>query len=290
MERKKFSHQSKSSEFASAGSERVAQIITRSADMSDVVNMVDVDLRAFSSVYGGYDKNEDELRAELTQKFANRIELVGGQYIKVAERDGEMVGFIACCPTSEDPEDFRSWEKTTDNGTLNETYDPNGKNLYIVSLSMIPRGSSELAQNMLFGSILSELVKGDFDLAYFESRVPGLRRWMRSEARRTGQDFQNLNDEQKDAYALQYFNLKKEKNGKMVPKDKLLEIYDSAGCRFVDIYKYAYQDELSMNYGVLAIFDNPMPERARRIPIVRTMASLAIRQAAKSNYLMEKYF
>ena len=45
-----------------------------------------------------------------------------------------------------------------------------------------------------------------------------------------------------------------------------------------------------MNYGVLAIFDNPMPERARRIPIVRTMASLAIRQAAKSNYLMEKYF
>jgi hypothetical protein len=113
---------------------------------------------------------------------------------------------------------------------------------------------------------------------------------MRSEARRMGQDFQNLNDEQKDAYALRYFNLKKEKNGKMVPKDKLLEIYDSAGCRFVDIYRDAYQDELSMNYGVLAIFDNPMPERARRIPVVRKMASLAIRQAAKSNYLMEKYF
>jgi len=290
MARNNFHPQPKTAESAPAGSERVAKITTRSAEMHDVPTMVDIDMRAFASVYGGYDKSEDELRDELTQKFTNRMELVGGHYIKIAERDGEMVGFIACCPTSENPENFRSWEDSTDNGTLNGTYDPNGKNLYIVSLSMLSKGSAELAQNMLFGSMLSELVNGDFDLAYFESRVPGLRRWMRAEARRSGLEFKCLSEDQKDAYALQYFNLKKEKNGKMVPKDKLLEIYDSAGCRFVDIYKDAYQDELSMNYGVLAIFDNPMPERARKIPVVRKMASLAIRQAAKSNYLMEKYF
>ena len=290
MTRNYFPNHHNNSELAPASPERVAKITTRSAQMDDIEEMVNIDLRAFSSVYSNYGKTEDELRAELKDKFTNRMELVGGQFIKVAERDGEMVGFIACCPTSEHPENFRSWEDSTDNGTLNGTYDPSGKNLYIVSLSMISKGSAELAQNMLFGSILSELVKGDFDLAYFESRVPGLRRWMRGQSRTLGMKIDELTQEQKDVFARQYFELKKEKNGKLVPKDKLLEIYDSAGCRFVDIYRDAYQDELSMNYGVLAIFDNPMPERARKLPVARKLASLAIKQAAKSNYLMGKYF
>jgi hypothetical protein len=290
MARKSFSNHHNNSELALAGPERVAKITTRSAEMADVEEMVNIDLKAFSSVYSNYGKDEDELRAELREKFTHRMELVGGQFIKVAERDGEMVGFIACCPTSENPENFRSWEESTNNGTLNGTYDPNGKNLYIVSLSMIAKGSAELAQNMLFGNILSELIKGDFDLAYFESRVPGLRRWMRNQSKILGLEFSSLSDSQKDEFARQYFMLKKEKDGKLVPKDKLLEIYDSAGCRFVDIYRDAYQDELSMNYGVLAIFDNPMPERARKIPVVRKLASIAIAGAAKSNYLMGKYF
>lgn len=290
MARKSFSNHHNNSELALAGPERVAKITTRSAEMADVEEMVNIDLKAFSSVYSNYGKDEDELRAELREKFTHRMELVGGQFIKVAERDGEMVGFIACCPTSENPENFRSWEESTNNGTLNGTYDPDGKNLYIVSLSMIAKGSAELAQNMLFGNILSELVKGDFDLAYFESRVPGLRRWMRNQSKILGLEFSSLTDSQKDEFARQYFMLKKEKDGKLVPKDKLLEIYDSAGCRFVDIYRDAYQDELSMNYGVLAIFDNPMPERARKIPVVRKLASVAIAGAAKSNYLMGKYF
>jgi len=290
MARKFFSNHHNNSELALAGPERVAKITTRSAEMADVEEMVNIDLKAFSSVYSNYGKDEDELRAELREKFTHRMELVGGQFIKVAERDGEMVGFIACCPTSENPENFRSWEESTNNGTLNGTYDPDGKNLYIVSLSMIAKGSAELAQNMLFGNILSELVKGDFDLAYFESRVPGLRRWMRNQSKILGLEFSSLSDSQKDEFARQYFMLKKEKDGKLVPKDKLLEIYDSAGCRFVDIYRDAYQDELSMNYGVLAIFDNPVPERARKIPVVRKLASVAITGAAKSNYLMGKYF
>jgi hypothetical protein len=266
------------------------RITTRNAAIEDIPELVDVDIKSFSKVYVGYEKTEDELREELTEKFTNRFELVGGKWIKVAERDGKIVGFIMSCPTSKDPMTFTSWEESTDNGTLNSTYDPEGENLYIVSLSVLRAGSVDLAQNMLFGNLLSEFVKENMNIAYFESRLPGLKVWVLKQCRVNKLDFNSLTKDQLDTYANEYFHLTKEKDGKEVPYDRLLEIYDSAGCKFVDVYADAYQDEPSLNYGVLGVFENPMPEKVRNSKTVRKLASFVMKQAAKSNYLMEKYW
>lgn len=266
------------------------RITTRDGCFEDIPELVEVDLRSFSRVYDGYGKSDEELKSDLLAKFRHRFDLVGPRWTKVAERDGEIVGFMMSCPTNQDPYSFQSWEDSTGNGTLDGTYDPHGKNLYIVSLSMLPAGSSELAQNMLFGRLLADFVKDDFDVAYFESRLPGLKVWVKKQCRINGLDFESLTKQDLDVFATEYFSLKKEKDGKLVPYDRLLQVYDSAGCEFVGVYPDAYQDEPSLNYGVLGIFKNPMPELLRKSKIVRGFASIAIRQASKSNRLMNRYF
>lgn len=266
------------------------RISTRDAVRADLDTLVDIDIRSFSSVYKGYEQSERELRAELTCKFNNRFDLVGGKWIKVAEREGQLVGFIMACPTSKDPQYFTSWEDSTDNGTLNSTHDPQGKNLYVISLSMLKSGSVDLGQNMLFGKVFSEMLKDGIKQAYFASRVPGLKDWVLKQCGITGMAFDTLAKEELDSLAKEYFSLKKEKNGKMVPKDRLLEIYDSAGCEFVDIYADGYKDEPSLNYSVLGVFKNPLSERLRKSRFVRYVAAFLIRQASKSNYLMAKFF
>jgi hypothetical protein len=253
-------------------------------------------MRSFASVYAGYEKSEEELKYELTEKFYNRYDIIGSRWIKVAEKQGEVVGFMMSCPTNKQPENFTSWEDATDDGMLTSTYDSNGKNLYIVSLSMLPQGSAELGQNMLYGNLLVDFLKEDFELAYFESRVPNFRTWVKKQCRINSIDFNGLTEDDLDIFAQEYFCLKKiNKDGKEVPYDKLLEIYHSAGCRFINIYRDAYRDVPSLNYGVLGVFDNPfkklpMGDTLRKSGTIRAIAALAVQQASKSNYLMGKLF
>jgi hypothetical protein len=266
------------------------RITTRNAVREDIDTLVDIDIRSFASVYTGYNQTEDALRADLKLKFENRFDFVGGQWIKVAERDGQIVGFIMACQTSKDPKSFTSWEDATDNGMINSTYDPDGKNLYVITLTMLKAGSIDLGQNMLFGHILSEMIREDLDLAFFSSRVPGLKSWVQLQCTHHGLEFDNLTKHDLDAYANEYYKLTKVKKGKRVPQDRLLEIYDSAGCKFSGIYSNAYQDEPSLNYSVLGIFENPFSKRLRQSRIVRYVAALALATASKSNYLMAKCF
>jgi hypothetical protein len=195
------------------------------------------------------------------------------------------------CPTSKDPNDFSSWEESTDNGTLRSTYDPKGKNAYIVSLSMLASGSAQLGQNMLFGSMLAEFIKEGMNIAYFESRVPGFRTWVKKYCRENGEKLEDLNSFQLNQLAQEYFVLRRVKeNGETVPYDRLLALYQSNGCKFLGIYPNAYQDEQSLNYGVLCVYENPIPRNIRKSPILRGIASVAIRKAAKSHKLMKNYF
>jgi hypothetical protein len=53
-------------------------------------------------------------------------------------KDGKIVGFLMFTTTSKTPEEFKSREDTTGGGTLETTYDPNSKNIYVVGLSALP--------------------------------------------------------------------------------------------------------------------------------------------------------
>lgn len=268
----------------------------REATPADIDAIVDVDMRSFDSVYKDYGQSQEELRQELREKFLGRLEKVGSYWMPVLERDGEIVGFMTCCPTSKRPEDFESWEKTTDNGTLETTYDPQGKNLYVVTLSVVPEGSA--GKDMLYADQIGKLLSKGIETAFFESRLPGLRKWVMDEKCHGSEEaFAGLTEEQQDKYAYEYFGLKTTVRGKEVRKDRLIRLYERIGCRCERVVANAYQDEPSMNFGVVCVYDGKKLFDGSDIPVkipenraTRWMFGKMLQLAAHSPKLTRKLF
>jgi len=261
----------------------------RAATEFDIPGMVEVDLVAFRSVYRHYDITAQELKNSLLAKFDQRFKKVGRRWITVLERDHKIVGFIAACPTSKPPEYFVYWEDTTDDGTLETTYDPNGEYLYAVSLSVLPEASRVGGHNMLMVNLISKIVADNYT-AYFESRVPGLKRWVLKRCREDDLFSQDLSNQQKQRYAEEYFELNTKLQANQLPPDPLLKTYYSMGCRFAKLVPNAYQDELSMNYGVVAVYESPLPKYLQRIRPIRKTTAAALNLVSHSPFLTQKTF
>ena len=265
----------------------------RGARPEDIDQLVTVDLKTFDSVYTdwktdeGEKMSEEELRTRLSAMFKDRLEMLGGQWIRVLEKDERIMGCIVACPTSKAPDEFKSWEDTTDNGSLETTYDPEGKYLYVVSLSAMPEVSDDNGKFMLMANMIGRIIGGDYH-AYFESRVPGIKRWMLGRCRQDKVQFGKLSIEQMNEYAQQYLTATVEIKGKEVPADPLLRDYASVGCSFLKIVPDAYKDKRSLNYGVVCQYDNPLPSIARRIPVARRAVGGAIGLVSHSSYLTQK--
>jgi hypothetical protein len=267
----------------------------RQSTREDVEAMVDIDMRAFSKVYAGYERTEDEQREHLREMFAGRFDMIGGKWMPVVTQKNEagqeeVVGFMHCCPTSKDPSGFVSWEETTNNGRLDTLYDPEGKNVYVVSLSMDPKVKGQRGQNSLFMQQIGTFISEGMDTAFFESRMPGLRGWVERRCTREGRDFNALTDNDKMALAEEYFSSTRERRGKQVPLDPLLKVYAGAGCNLLQVLPDAYKDEPSMDFGVLCTFDNPMPEWAKKFAPVNKMVGGIMKLAAKSSWITRKAF
>ncbi len=266
------------------------QLKERAVTREDIAQLVEVDMIAFANVYKDYELKGDALRADLIEKFTGRFDMVGGDWMRLVERDGIIAGFMTCCPTSKTPEDFESWEKTTDNGTLESTYDPDGENVYVVSLSMLP-GVGEAARNMLFTNQIGKLIEGGRKRAFFESRLPGLGAWAQRECKESGRDYENLTKDEQMELAERYFHsTKTNSKGKEVPLDRLIRIYDGAGCRFTRVVADAYDDAQSMNFGAVGIFENPLPESLQKNLFARKVVGKTVQAVAKSRWLMSKAF
>lgn len=261
----------------------------RRASFNDLDNLVEVDIKSFDSVYREYEVDEETWKDDLMRKFAGRLHKVK-PWVDIFERDGEIAGFMTSCPTNKRPEDFVSWEDTTDDGTLETTYDPNGERIYVVSLSMLPSGSEVKGQNMLFAHQIGRFIRKGYKEAFFESRMPGLLSWAKKYCKDNEVDFNNLTNEQTDVLAQQYFGLKKEIDGKEVPYDRLLRIFASVGCRFVKVAPNAYNDRASMNYGVVCVYDNPLPDFLRNNRIARNVVGGLLQLIARSPYITKKIF
>jgi hypothetical protein len=226
----------------------------RGATPADIEAIVDVDIRSFDSVYTNYDQDEATLRADLIEKFRGRLEKVGSEWMPVLERDSEIVGYMCSCPTSKSPTDFESWEKTTDNGTLDSTYDPNGENVYVVSLAALPKGSD--GKDMLYANQIGKMLKEGYKLGFFESRLPGMRDWvLANKCNGSEEEIAGLDPETATVYAKEYFNTYTEYKGKTVRQDPLISFYEKIGCSCETLLPDAYQDEPSMNFGVMCIYD-----------------------------------
>jgi hypothetical protein len=275
--------------------EKSPKMSIRPAVAEDVPAMVDVDMRAFKSVFVNYDDDLAAYKAELTTKFQGRFDKVGGEWMPVLERDGKIVGFMTCCPTNKSPEEFKSWEETTDDGTLESTYDPEGKNVYVVTLSVLPEGTA--GKDMLFANQIGKMMREGYETGFFESRLPGLRSWMKTQCNNAGIDLDALSDEQRDTFADTYFNLRVVQKGKEVRQDRLIRLYERVGCKILKLVPDAYQDKPSMNYGAVCVYDGEelfngsvLPFRIPDKPFTRKLIGAAMQAAARSPKLTAKLF
>lgn len=267
----------------------------RPSTAEDIEAMVDIDMRAFSKVYAGYDKTEEQQREHLREMFTGRFDRIGGKWMPVVTQrneagEDEVVGFMHCCPTNKEPSKFVSWEETTNNGKLDTLYDENGKNVYVVSLSMDPKVKGQRGQNSLFMQQIGTFIGEGMDTAFFESRMPGFRGWVERRCRTDERDIETLGEDEKLTLAQEYFSATRERNGKQVPLDSLLKVYAGAGCNLLQVLPDAYQDEPSMNFGVLCTFENPLPEWARKSRLISGAIGGVMKLAAKSSWITRKAF
>lgn len=268
----------------------------RYATQDDIESIVDVDMKSFDSVYTAYDQSEEELRAELRDKFSRRLDIVGSEWMPVLERDGKIVGFMTCCPTSKTPEEFSSWEETTDSGTLESTYDPNGKNVYVVTLSVLPEGSQ--GKDMLYADQIGKMLSKGYEKGFFESRLPGLKKWMDNvKTPKVGKYADELSRDELETYANEYFNTKTTVKGKEVRKDRLIRLYERIGCTCLKVVPDAYQDEPSMNFGVICVYDGKSLFDGSDLPIklpenkaTRWAFGLLMQRVARSSKITGKLF
>lgn len=278
------------SNIATSETRETGVFTTRQATKDDLDTMVAIDIMAFDSVYKEYPLTREELHADIKSKFEKRLAKVDPDWIRVAEEDGELCGFMLTCPTAKKPEDFKSWEDTTDNGTLESTYDPNGPYAYVVSLTMPRPESGDSPKNMLFADQIGKLVQSGFKAGYFESRLPGLRAWMEEKCIEEKLNIDTLSKEQEFSFAQEYATARVERNGKQVLLDPHLRMYESIGCKLVKLAADAYQDAPSMNYGMVAVYENPLPNFMQKNKFMSRAAGSLIRRAARSHKLMKKLF
>lgn len=268
----------------------------RGATLADIDAIVDVDIRSFDSVYSEYEQDEEQLRQELREKFIGRLEKVGSKWMPVLERDGEIVGFMTCSPTNKRPEDFESWEETTDNGTLKSTYDPDGKNIYVVTLSVLPEGSD--GKDMLYGDQIGKMLSAGYKQAFFESRLPGLREWVvQNKLGGADEKLTGLSSEDKESYANEYFNAYTDYKGKQVRQDKLISLYERIGCRSLKVVPDAYKDAPSLDFGVVFVYDgkglfdgSDLPFKIPENRFTRWAFGKLVTRAAHSQKIAQKLF
>lgn len=140
--------------------------------------------------------------------MAERIELCNSNAIKwfwLAQLKDEIFGYIILQPTKLAPEQCVSWEKATDYGTLKNTFDNNGDNVYIVSLASCQNAPIGVSELLVHAGTSSWAMSGKKNII-FCSRMPGFALMNR----KTGISAE-------DYWQLKY------KDGK--PKDSMIRMY-----------------------------------------------------------------
>lgn len=260
------------------------KLTTRSAREGDHVQLAGLELRAFRDVYGD-DPSPDKV-ASVQAIFEERIDLLG-DWIKVMEDEkGQLCGMMVCSPISVDPTNLID-ENMTSNESIHKYYDPDGKNFYIVNLAIDPDAPKNV-RYMLFGAVSTEAIKNGSKTAFFESRLPGLKKWCAEQ----GIDTDYVTEAEMDTLAQDYWQLTKtNRKGKEVPVDPLLRIYVQCGSTPIRLVKEAWsKDNPSAGYGVFCKRPIPAPEWVLESPLARKVASRLVGRVSGSNVLMKKLF
>ncbi len=229
--------------------------VIRTAKLSDIERLAEIDIKLFSRAYGNELPSSDEVREMLTKRYLNNPE-----WMFVAEINGIIEGFVSAFPTDISKEDFVSWEVSTADGTLDGKVNKDGKYAYITNMTIMSEAVKLGAEEMLLGYLFAKCVSHGVEYGYFVSRIPSFKRW----SRRNQIDQENP-IALKEA-AENYVKLRR-RNGKR--RDPELSLYESLGYGLERTVQNAFKDEASLNFGVVCRVDNPFKNRFTDIKPIR---------------------
>lgn len=211
-------------------------ITIRPAELKDLDQVIALEEEEF----GPIGENAAASREIMKQRIILLNTNVEKEWFWVAESHGKVVGDIVMQPTHMSPDECRSWAHATDNGTLKETFDPKGKNIYIVSLVASADAPFGVADMVMHASVARWAMHGG--RYFFASRMPGFLR----AHKKTGVE------------AEEYWKLKRPSDGG--PRDQMLRLYwvMSGKVEPVRLLKDGFPPDVdSGGHAVLFVLTNP---------------------------------
>jgi hypothetical protein len=217
---------------------KLPNIKVRPARLEDLPGIVRVETDTYQRKMS-HEAGAEARTLEQRIRLLNGNERHGGWFL-VAEYRGVIVGTVILMPTSIHPGHCVSWAASTDNGTLLSTYDPNGKNLYVVSFG-VPNGAPPLTAECLVSRVVAEWTRLNGRFLMLCSAIPGFSIWRR----KTGGDV--------DAY----WQLR---DGRGLPADPMLRYYhEVVGAEPYRLLRNGFPpDEESEGHAVLCMAQDPV--------------------------------
>ena len=247
----------------------------------DIDRLVEIEFETFHDVYNAKPADPEQVRAMI----ATRLTIIQDLMI-VGEVDGVIEGVMASQRTNHTVHDVKSWEETTNNGTLVGTHVPDGRNLYVVNLAVTQKGVASKISDQLIASTIGKLIEAGCDEAQLLSRIPQFSQWLDEQRI----DFHSLSVEEQDRLAELYVNSTKIVDGKVRRYDGLLQRYMDVGVKPRAVLRDSYTDPSSLNYEVLCTYDNPLPQRLQKSRPAAILAGKALQFAANHPSLLSKFF
>ena len=242
----------------------------RTANLQDIEELADLDLRLFSRAYG----EEKPVREEVISKFTQRLENNPG-WMFVATVNGGVKGFVTGFLTNTPAEDFVSWEKSTSNGTLEGKVEKKGRYVYVVNMTIDHDAVMIGAEEALLAQLFAKGIHAGAEYGYFVSRMPYFKRWV----------IKNKIEASEDE-AIRYADMRNKRGMRVDPQ---LRMYEKYGFELSSPVKNAFQDKASLNFGVVCKAYGPASNAViRNIPFLRWGVSFAIKQVAKNPKLLKK--
>lgn len=250
------------------------RVKVRPARLDDMERLSEIDLLLFEKAYGQELPEKEEIKDMLTRRFLNNPD-----WMFVSEVNGEIEGFVTAFRTNVPFEEFVSWEKSTANGTLDGKVDPNGRYVYVANMTIKHEAVELGAEDMLLANLFANGIHDGVEYGYFVARMPYFKRWLQAEGHNPG------SREELNALAEQYMELRDEKGKR---QDKQLKMYESYGFQLKRLVAKAFEDDASMDYGVVFKANVPPTDALKKIKPVRVAMGAALRQVAKHPKLLQK--
>ncbi|MDL2363258.1 MAG: hypothetical protein QFB86_02670 [Patescibacteria group bacterium] len=250
------------------------KVSVRHATQADISRLADIDILLFDKAYGEQKPQKKEIEEMLEQRLANNP-----GWMFVSEVNGVVEGFVTAFKTNTGIDKFSSWEESTADGTLEGKVDSDGRYAYVANMTIKHEAVELGAEDMLLANLFANSIRDGVEYGYFVSRMPHFRRWL--EAKNV-----DLQGTEIDTYAQEYLETRREEDGKRY--DPQLRMYEDYGFKLKRMVPNAFEDNASMDYGVVFKAAVPPPPSIKKIKPARILLAKSLRQVAKHPKILKK--